>query len=124
MTRPHSIVRLLVAIACVTALLTAPAVAGDSILKVIPKNSTAFAVVNGLENADQVCKELGAAAQLPIPSPAMILKQATGLGDSLNSDGKMAVVLYVGDAEVQGPPPMLAVCTRSRSSANAASVSS
>ena len=128
MTRPHTIVRLLVATACVTALLTAPAVAedktssksdatwsmgvftgGDAILSVIPKNSTAFAVVNGLEMADQVCKELGEATQLPIPSPVMILKQATGLGDSLKMKGNMAVVLYIGDAEVQGPPPMLAV---------------
>ena len=82
---------------------------GDAILSVIPKNSTAFAVVNGLEMADQVCKELGEATQLPIPSPVMILKQATGLGDSLKMKGNMAVVLYAGDAEVQGPPPMLAV---------------
>lgn len=109
MSRPQFIVRLLAVSLCAAALMTAPALADDAVLKVIPKNSMAFAVVNGLEKADQVCKELGEATQMPIPSPAMLLKQASGLSDSLDMDGDMAAVLFSPEGKTQGPPPVIVI---------------
>lgn len=109
MTKPYSIVRLLLATVCVAALLTAPTMASDAILKVIPKESLAFAVVNNLGNTDEVCAELGKATQFPIPSPTMILKQATGLDDALNLDGDMAIVFYNNEEGLQNKPPMFIV---------------
>ncbi|MGD9128265.1 MAG: hypothetical protein PVH19_12885, partial [Planctomycetia bacterium] len=106
MTRPKTFVRLLVATFCAAALLAAPAFAGDAVLKVIPKESIAFAVVNGLDNADQVCTELSKATQVPLPTPSLMFKKATGLDMALDKKGDMAVVFYQGTETDSPSPPM------------------
>ena len=106
MTRPRTLIRLLVVSLCAAALFAAPAVAGDAILKVIPKNAIAFVVVNNIENADQICTELGEAVQAPIPTLSDTLKKKTGIDTALNKKGDMALVFYQGEGVPQGAAPV------------------
>ena len=106
MTRPRTLIRLLVVSLCAAAIFAAPAVAGDAILKVIPKDAIAFVVVNNIENADQICTELGEAVQAPIPTLSDTLKKKTGIDAALNKKGDMALVFYQGETAPQGAAPI------------------
>ena len=67
----------------------------------IPKETHAFVVLSDLAGTDQAIATLAAKAQIPIPGAATVFKMATGLGNTIDKEGSIAILYFERPGEVQ-----------------------